>query len=675
VKLDTVKVDTEYTKFEGGLDLESPALSISPGALFTTLNYEAGTLGGYRRIDGYERYSGQPSPSAATYYKCDVTLTETVSVGDTITGVTSGATGLVIVARTGVLCITKITLTFQAENLTVGGTPVGSTALPVSIGEESGLLHATALNLAADAYRTDIAAPTGTGAIRGVGLLKGVAYCFRDDAAGTAGAIYKATTAGWVAITLYKQISFDTGVVQISDGASIVQDVSGATATVKRVVHESGTWGSTAAGRLILTTVVGDFDATHDIKIGAVVQATATSLATQISILPGGRYELIEYNFYGSTATKRMYGCDGVNKGFEFDGDVYVPLHTGMTTDTPQYVRAFKKQLFFSFKGSSQNSGIGTPYQWTAVSGSAEIALGDDITGYLELPGKTLGIFARNLSQQLEGTSVADYVLNTISDDVGCIPRTAQTIGYSYCLDDRGIINIYPSDVYGNFEQNTVSRLVQPLIDKIRKVVVASSTYKARNQYRLYGSDGSGVCMSILEKGFGFTQFEYPDNVACAYSGEDTTGKDVVFFGSDAGMVYQADKGSSFDGTEIEAFVMLPFNNSKSPSVQKTYRKATIEMSAESYASIKFTPDFSYSSTEIASHVENTVTVQGAGGYWDVTNWSEFFYDSLVISSPSIRIEGSGTNLAIVAYSKSSIDLGHKLDGAIIHYTSRRLVR
>ena len=677
VKLSKVDVKSEYTKFIGGLDMETPSFSVSPGSLFACLNYEAGTNGGYRRIDGYERYSGQPSPSNATYYHCTVTLTEEVNVGDTITGVNTGATGVVVLAGSGYLDFTKLTDTFEVENITVSGTPVGSIdTVPGAEGQTTGLLQGTALAAAADNYRADISAPTGSGAIRGVQILKGVLYAFVDNAGGTAGLIYKSSVAGWVNVPLYHEISFDTGVAEISDGAAITQLVSGATATVQRVVLESGVWGSTAAGRLILSSIVGTFNDTNDIQVAAATKVTSTSAATAITILPGGRYEFEVYNFYATLDTRRIYGCDGVNRGFEFDGTTYVPLDTGMTTDTPEYVSAFKKQLIFSFKGSSQNSGIGYPYKWTAVSGAAEIALGDDITGYVQLPGQALGIFARNLSEQLIGSSVDDFVLDSISDEVGCIPRTVQRMGYAYCLDDRGIIRVYPTDVYGNFEQNTISRLVQPVIDAMRKVVVASAVYRNRNQYRLYGSDGTGLCMTVMtDNSLSFTRFEYPDTVSCVCSGEDSTGKHVVFFGSTDGMVYQADKGSSFDGEDIESYIMLPFNTSGSPTVLKSYRKVTMEMSADGYTVIKFTPDFSYSFSEISPHILNEISIQGAGGYWDVSNWGEFFYDAAAISIPSFRIAGTGTSINFVAYSKSAIDLGHKLDGAIIHYTDRRLYR
>ena len=679
MKLVNVNVETEYASLGGGLDQITPHLSIDQGYLIDCINYEAGVFGGYRRIDGYERYDGQPSPSDATYYMGSTTASclGVINVGDTVTGETSGAIGIVSRVTADVLNLTKITGTFQAENILFSGSVVGAFSDKPSLnGEITNLEDATAIAAAANQYREDISAPIGSGPIRGLTILKGVLYCFRDDAAGLSGQLLKATSSGWVAIQFYHEISFGLGIETIADGTIVTQAVSGAQAIVKRTVLESGEWGSTAAGRLILSDITGTFNNSGAIKVGGVTAVTATSITKQISILPGGRYETVAYNFYGSSNTQRIYGADGINQGFEFDGEVYIPINTGMENDIPEYVYAHKKQLFFSFQASLQNSGVGTPYQWTAISGANEIGIGDDITGIISLPGQAMAIMSRNSSNQLLGSNIDDFQLDSISDEVGCIPRTIQRLGDSYCLDDRGIISIYASNKFGNFEQSTISRIVQASINDIRSKVVASSVYRSRNQYRLYGSDGSGICMTLMGKNkIGFTKFQYPTNVACAISGEDQTGKDVVFFGDDSGMVYQADKGSSFDGEEIEAFLQLPFNHSKSPSTLKTYRKAVIEMTAQNYAAIYVIPDFSYGSPDIPSHPSQEVPIQGSGGYYDVNNWDAFFYDSATIASPAVRITGTGSNIGFIIYSKNEIDMGHKIDGILLHYTPRRLVR
>ena len=52
----------------GGLNEVTPPLSLKGGELYGVSNYEPGTKGGYRRIDGYERLDGQPAPSESSYW-------------------------------------------------------------------------------------------------------------------------------------------------------------------------------------------------------------------------------------------------------------------------------------------------------------------------------------------------------------------------------------------------------------------------------------------------------------------------------------------------------------------------------------------------------------------------------------------------------------------------------
>lgn len=57
----------KYFPLTGGLDLVTSPLKLKPGALIACSNYEQGILGGYTRIEGFERIDGRPLPSEATY--------------------------------------------------------------------------------------------------------------------------------------------------------------------------------------------------------------------------------------------------------------------------------------------------------------------------------------------------------------------------------------------------------------------------------------------------------------------------------------------------------------------------------------------------------------------------------------------------------------------------------
>ncbi len=775
--LPNVKTQTQYSRFAGGLDLVSPPLTIDAGKCISINNYECNALGGYRRIDGYERFDGRPSPSAQSYYYCPCTFSAAVTVGQTITGATSAATGKVLQVESTYLIIDRVTGTFVLENFTVGGTVKGAlTILPSKDGHPTGIGHATALGLVADDYRADITAVTGSGVLRGVCMYKGIAYAFRDNAAGTAVDIWKSTSTGWQQITLFKSLPFKTCTVDVLDGVVINQKNSGATATVKRQVIEtsqnledldatsdstitmglgshtfttqtgkayvagqailitasasptnymngtvtsysanqivinitnktgSGTYSQWALhsdpinirsdnGRFIVTSVTGTWtsNVADTIRVGiidiAVVDNPSGNPVTQISILQGGNYQFVQHNFLANSDSKKLYGCDALNRAFEFDGDVYIPIRTQITIDAPTTIAAVNGQLALSYFGAVVFSAVGNPHDFRTTSlGFADIhEFGDTVTGMSPIVGGVLAVACRDSFWQVSvDAQTGNYKAELISPDIGAIHYGLMNLGALYSFDDKGIIRIVPSYVFGGFEHDTISRAIQPVIDSFREKIVATAVYKSKNQVRFYANDGTGIIMTMTSgvtqtgaatTGHDFSQFTYPINISYAWSGEDASGRDIVLLGDEDGYVYVANTGSSFDGEPIQAYIRTAFNNVKSPSAIKRFRKLEVELSAVGYSEIRFNPDFSYADPTIATHVMNYQEVQGAGGYWDEATWNTFYYDGKIVSQPELRLQGSGTNIGLVVFSNSAIDLGHNLSGVVLHYTPRKLNR
>jgi len=395
------------------------------------------------------------------------------------------------------------------------------------------------------------------------------------------------------------------------------------------------------------------------------------------ALLAGGRYEFVIYNFTGSSDTIHLYGCDGVNKAFKFTGDTFTQITTGMTVDKPQHIAAWKKYLILTFKGSLQISSLGDPLTWSALTGAAEIGMGDDITGLLVQPGDALAVFARNSTFALSGTVAADFQMSTISDDVGCREWTAQNLGSAFCLDDRGIVKINTTETYGNFAQATISTRVQPILSAMKSKVVASAVYKDEDQYRLYCNDGSGLIMTLPAsgKGYYYSTFQYPVAMNCAFSGEDSGGLAVLYMGGTDGFVYQAKKGSSFDGEGIEAVLRTTYNNFNAPALSKRFRNSYLELSTVGFSEIFVSPDFSYSDPLNSRQELTTVSGTGHGGIWDSDSWESFYYDSAAYVTPKIAVTGVGNNIGITFYTKSKLDLGHTINGMTINYTPLKVKR
>lgn len=675
-------VDMNYFPLGGGMDLLTPAISIPPGKVIDSQNYEPEIGGGYRRIDGFERYDGRTSPSSKSYWKAAVNLSGVVIVGNTLTGVTSAATAKVLAVLTGYLILGDVTGTFTSGESITNGAVVGTITTVIETGEESPSLHADYLLLAANLQRANIAEVPGSGRIRGVWYYNNTLYAFRDNAGATAGNMYKSTTGGWVQVTFGSEIQFTTAVGEIFAGNTITGLTSGATAVVVKPLLRTGTWTSSGAGTLVISTITGTWQSGEAIRVAGVTKATSSSLATAITRAPGGSLEFVNANFTGSTATKKMYGADGVNLAFEFDGTNYIPIRTGMAVDTPSHITVHKFYLFLSFLGSVQLSSIGNPYSWTAVLGAAELTTGNNVTGFMQQigsnSGASLAIYTEGETFILYGSGTIDFVLTPSSDDIGAYGFTMQSVGNdTMILTSRGIQRLSATQNYGNFSYASISHLIQPLITAWRGLQTASTTLREKNQYRIYFSNGYGLAVGLTgDQVSGILPLNYGIPVRCMCTAELSTGVEATWFGSDTGMVYQDNTGTSFDGSNILSWVRLPFNNIKSPRVRKRYRSAVLEVVVEGYTNVNVTYELGYGTSEVAQgDAASAYSLTAAGGYWDQFTWDRFTWDSQAVGNPRIPLKGVEKNLSLLFYSDRAQDKSHTLQGVTILSNSLRIER
>lgn len=677
-------VRQDYFPLNGGLDLVSPAININPGCVIDAQNYEPAIAGGYRRIDGYERFDGHASPSASSYWIVPASSV-TAIVGNTITGASSAATGVVLGVYSGYIVCGRISGTFAVgESITVAAVNAGTISALQSInGASLPSDHADYLLLAANDQRQFILAVPGSGPIRGVWVYNDVVYAFRDNVAGTAGLMYKSTSSGWTQITFQTELSFNAATAQINVGDVVTGGTSGATGTVQATLLRTGTWTASGVGSLILTGITGTFSNAEAIKVATVSKATSAAASSAITRLPGGKMEFFNYNFTGSTNSKKMYGVDGVNPCFEFDGTNYYPIRTGMTADAPSHLIAHKGYLFLSYLASVQYCALGNPYAWTVVLGAGEIAVSSPVSGFLPQggsygSGSTLGIFTANGTFILYGTSSADFRLVSSIFDMGYLPFTLQQVSNdAYGLTARGIQALITTLNFGDFDYASISHMVQPLITKKRGAECASNTIKSKNQYRVYFTDGTALAVGLTgDKVSGIMAINYGRVVRCICSASLSTGQEVTYFGSDDGYIYQDNVGTSQDGAAIESWCRLPFNNNKSPRIRKRFRRVILEVVAEGFSKVNISYDFGYGNPNVQpSAPQPDSALAGAGGYWDQFTWDQFTWDAQLVNNPSMTIDGTETNLGLLFYSNRAQDQAHVLQGVTIISTPRVLAR
>jgi hypothetical protein len=684
-----VLYETVYMR--GGWDLSTPTLELYPGVLRDVQNFEvsAVTAGGYARIAGYERYDGRTAPTSATFFMIQlVSFVNIPTVGQTLTGFTSGATGVILAIASNYLILTKITGSFtNSEIVKVGGTTIGTATTNTTV--LSALLTAQYTQLAADNYRADIAAVPGSGPVRGVFSASfggaDTVYAFRDNAGATGVDLYKSSAGGWVNVPYFKEISLTAGGPNATfpvDGDVLTQ--GGVTATIKRVMLQTGSWANgSGAGRLIITTPAGGNFAGGAATIGAAsVAVNLSGIQTSITMTVGGKFEFDLDNFAGQSATIRIYGCDGVNRGFEFDGTTLAPITTGTSPDSPKHVRAHHGQLFFAFLSSIIHSGPQTPFKWTAVDGAGELACGDVVTNLVTQTGgtttDTLIATTRSDTKILYGTSVKDWNLVSIGTGIGGIDYSIQQLNQSYWMDASGVFNTRAVQEFGNFRQATMTNAIQDYVTTQRSKVSCSVVNRSKNQYRLLFTDANSLYMTIVNgKMAGLTKIIYKDVMYCAWSSNTSVLNERVFCGANSsGYVYQMDQGSSFDGSVIDAFMVFNWNPMKTPRIRKAFRRASVEMQGNFYASLSLGYALGYGTTEILQPPD-TVFDSGFLGApaWDSVSWDSFNWDGVTLKPSEVKLYGRAENIQITLRSGTNYIQPYVVNSLIINYSLGRGVR
>lgn len=653
-----VKMVPDMVPLGAGMDIATPEIMAKPGTLRLGYNYEPSIDGGIERIGGIERYDGQPAPNLAEYSLLEFEEAPTlISLGDTLTGVTSTATGVVIYIDDTLVAVTRVTDAFEAEDINVGMTLVGTVINEAA--DVTGPLDNHLSALAAAEYRIDIAQVPGEGSLLGLEILGTTLYAWRNNVGSTAMAIYKSTGAGWVEVDLLYEVSFTAGTSEYTEGETLTQ--GGVSSTVRRVALETGVWGSTAAGRFIIDAPTGgNFTAGAAVGGGA---CTLSGAATIITLAPDGVVKSDVSNFTSSLDRTRIYGCDGVNREFELGDDILVPLTTGMGSVRAGAVKCHKSHVFFGFRGSIQHSSIGSPYAWSAVTGATELGTGDVVNDFVPVGGSetaaALMVLCQNSLFVLYGNSSADWKLAPLSRVNGAARGTAQDAGGVIALDSPGVVRYPASQDFGNFAWDVMSRKIGSIASGQSSACSVFIPTSAR--YRVFFTDGTGISGLVTgARTMEFTLIDYAISVKCAVTRE-MDGAQRTFIADDDGWVYECDVGRSFAGETIRSAARLNSLSQRAPAVLKQYIGGEVECQAQGAMTLSVSAEFYDGDEDIAPMDATDIPVSGGGFRWDITNWDEAYWDTPGIGRKRVALEGQGAMVSVTIASESAEELPHTL--------------
>ena len=699
----------------GGLDLITPDMAMKPGRAIRALNYEP-VANGYRRFAGFERFDGRTAPSATQYWRLDFTAGDNNGVapvlGQNIRD--SSASGSVHVVGQIVAVVTtggdwatdNASGYFIATNMTanLAGTTgwFSTTPSPVRnfnctaqtlLYDFGPAQNAIYLAAAIALNRSLIQAVPGSGPIRGIWGYNGDIFAFRDDAGATAGVPYKASTAGWVAVPNLVRVDFNYDSATMTGPSTkilgppygtkqVVTNTSGGASkgTIESVIY-TGTVGTITTGYMLLSGyVAGTWTAAaQQIWIGATRAGTTTAAATTAAAIPpGGRYFFMNHNFYGSEDRTAMYMVNGVGNALVYNGVGYSPIVTGMIYDKPTRLAEHRNALFLAFPGGSlQSSEIGEPLSFDPILGASEIGVGSEITDLIPANQSTLLILAKRSISALYGNDATDYQLEKITeaegDETVALPYTAQRVGTPIYMDNVGLRSINATPNYGNFNLGSISRAIEPLLRNYREQginPVASLTWKRKDQYWIFFSNGSGLVVylgmkepQILPLNLGFT-------VSCA-STVTINGVERAFVGTSTGYVMELDKGTSFDGAVIEHYIRFPFNSFKAPKQVKNFGQVTAGLETYGTTTLSVSADLNNGDgSEPAALAQQFVVTSGGSTLVDA-NTSESFYTSQIAAEAVADLGCEGKTISLKISGSTSTEQPHTITELTFYVSPR----
>ena len=623
-------IQVQTSLMAGGLDLASPPIALTPGKVIASINYEP-DVAGYTSLGGHERFNGHARPS---------------DTSDPI---------------------------LQAER------------------------------------RAAITPVPGTGPVRGVWVFESYVYAFRDQIAGGSG-MFRATAGGWESQGFGSVLEYHTGTKEFVVGEYVIGLTTGAMAHIDRVVLRKGNWSGTAEGYLIISKQVGVFGT--EIISGSDSGGSASGLATvlPITIREGGRYDFTNHNFYGAASRAHMYFANGADTAFEWDGaGVLVPIQTGISDgtpvdlvrlladnddnilaangdtilmsalfDSPSFITHFQNHLFLGYtSGTILNSALGEPLEFQTTLGAGEMAFGEGVTGLLTAASTSMVIFGQNRIDYLTGQDSSTFVLNPITDHAGAQPYSAQMLDTPVYLDDGGVHSLSASASFGDWRMGTLTQSIERLVrQKLDSGVIATASLlvKAKDQYRLFWDDGSGITLYIGRKNPETLPFKLPIQVFCACSGEINNGEgDRLFVGCTDGYVYEMNRGTSFDGAPIDSYIRLPFTAAGSPSQHTRWMKVAFELDTPDPITMGASFHTDYGRGDGGALTD--VSVDAGSAIISSDHYASVDWSRPVEGRLEYHISGIGPNIATTLVHNSATARQHTLSSQTYNFSRRRLKR
>jgi len=382
-----------------------------------------------------------------------------------------------------------------------------------------------------------------------------------------------------------------------------------------------------------------------------------------------------KYNWSGS----KVVLTDGVNPAATYDGTTYTQITDANAPNSPKYSSIFKNHVFLAGDATDPyNLYFSAPYgetDYNPANGAGAINVGFPIV-QIKPFRDALYIFGSNNIRKLVGNTVADFLVENVTDDLGCMATDSviEIGGDLLFLSQDGLRPVSGTDKIGDVNLETVSKDIQSVftdivfnvdLDGLNAVVLRQKT-----QFRIFfkAADSQGI-IGGFRQAEGGLQFEYGQllgiEATCADSGY--LGQyEFVIHGDSTGKVHRQERGNSFDGNPIFSIYQTPYLHMEDPEQRKIIYSVNTYLRSEGDNEIVLSVLYDYEDFNTLNPSNYTLTTAGAAAYYN-----EALYDSTAIfdgnPSPVKRVNVSGSGRAVsFKYVTNDTNASHSVQGLVV---------
>ncbi len=626
---------------------------VAPGSARILINFEPSIEGGYRRIEGYNKFDIDYIPP---YGK------------PLVQG--SGQTGTTLVLA-NILTAPKAGETFTVSGVT-GTYTIASGGVSFSSSTNTATLTLTAALASSPADKASVVFSNNSDLTSGIIYYKQKAVVYRNSD------LWESDGNGWVKINIP------------SHGISLVNGAgqTGSTLAIDGLTSapQQGDTFSIAGVQKVYTVL-----ANATVTAGAATLSISPALASSpadngaITFLSsdrslGGKVRFARYNFSGDSV---IMGVDGVNTPFKYDGLTFTPIYNAPSDVIgASHVVEFKNQIFFAKNNTLVFTAPYADTEFSVANGSGIITIPHRITGLIVFREQLI-VLSTNTLHRLVGNTVVDFQLQPISQDIGCVQEDSiQEVGGDVAfLGPDGVRLLSATDRIGDFGLAVASRPIQSETSNLisRNTKFSSCVVRGKNQYRLFGYSDSKT--QATSEGILATQFadQTAQGMAWAelrgimvhvvdsiYSAADRG--EVILFANRDGYTYRMESGSSFDGQDIRANYYTPFYSISDPKLRKTFYRLTTYLDPRGSVTGSVTPRLDFDEPNIIQPGPSSLTNNlSTASLYGTAIYGTSTYGGKLQSLFTSQLVGSGFTVSL-QYTFDGTDPTFSFDSIVIEY-------